>query len=284
MLLFLLACDGPAPETTEAPTPPAEAPTPAEVAPTPTEVAPTPEASQMAEVFSEAQRTAIAEQAAAFEGISTASEFATTFRAHKALASDLSVVLQDRYDMVMDSDQFGNMDISWLKPHLPTMKEGYFAEGTAIRLLLMPKPWAERAAATPEPEDDAFLAFMALAYHNPGASGWSLWNVRNWDYGGCSGLGTGVYASTLQAADKALASGDRFKPEINEVRQRLMNDLLTEESTFGWCNPQTMEATPTEDLSAEAQRILETVKLSDEEKAKIQARISANFALDVISG
>jgi hypothetical protein len=63
-----------------------------------------------------------------------------------------------------------------------------------------------------------------------------------------------------------------------------MNDLLTEESTFGWCNPQTMEATPTEDLSAEAQRILETVKLSDEEKAKIQARISANFVLDVISG
>lgn len=273
MLLFLLACDQPAPQTpaASAPAPPPE-PAPAEPAADP----------RMAEMFSEAQRTALAEQKAAFEGISTAREFATTFRAHKAMAAELSDVLQERYDKVLDSDRFGDMDLSWLQPHLPAMQEGYFAEGTVIQLLLQPKPWAERAAATPEPEDDAFLAFMALAYDNPGASGWPLWNVRDWDYGGCSGLGTGVYADTLLAADKVLAASERFKPEILEVRQRLMNDLLTEESTFDWCDPRTMAPTPTETLIAEAERILQNVALSAEEKAKLQARISAGFPLDVI--
>lgn len=281
MLLLLLACDEPQAPPAVAPptTPPPVAPAAPEPEPVEAVEEPAPDP-RLAELFTEQQRAAIITQRQAFESISTAEEFAASFRASKAMASNLSESLQRRYEAVQDSDEFANMDLDWLKPLLPGMEEAYFAEGTALQLLLMSAPWAERAAATPQPDDDAFLAFMALTYDNPGAVGWPAWNMRNWDYGGCSGLGSGIYASTLQAADAALADTPLFQEEITEVRSRLISDLLATSSTFEWCSVETLEPTPVDALITEARVILQTVKLSAEEKAQLQGRISTRFVLN----
>ena len=45
-----------------------------------------------------------------------------------------------------------------------------------------------------------------------------------------------------------------------------------------------LEPTSTDALLAEARTILETVQLSEAEKAQLQARIDAGFVLEVIGG
>jgi len=277
MLHLLLACNEPVVPSDV--TPPAVQPPKASAALPAPEVEDTPSDPRLMEMFTAQQRAAIATQSARFQAISTAEDFAATFRASKVMASNLSDSLQRRYEAVQDSGGFANMDLAWLTPLLPGMEEAYFAEGTALQLVLMPAPWQERSALTPEPDDDAFLAFMALSYDNPGAVGWPTWNARTWDYGGCSGLGSGVYVETLKAADKALVDSALFEAEIMEVRSQLISDLLATRSTFEWCNPETLEPTPVEALRTEGQAILQDVNLSAAEKAQLQERIDANFQL-----
>ncbi|MDG1478982.1 MAG: hypothetical protein P8R54_05290 [Myxococcota bacterium] len=278
MLHLFLACNEPL--VSSAVTPPAVQPPKAPAALSTPEVEDAPSDPRLMEVFTAQQRAAIAAQSESFHAISSIEEFAETFRASKVMASNLSDSLQRRYEAVQDSDEFANMDLAWLKPLLPGMEEAYFAEGTALQLVLIPASWLERAAATPQPDDDAFLAFMALSYDNPGAVGWPTWNVRTWDYGGCSGLGSGVYVGTLKAADTALADSTLFEAEIMAVRSRLISDLLATRSTFEWCSPETGEPTPVEALLTEGRAILQDAKLSAEEKAQLQERIDASFKLD----
>ncbi len=129
------------------------------------------------------------------------------------------------------------------------------------------------------------MALVTSVYGSATPEGWTSWMVRNWDYGGCSAFGSGLHQKLLAEAQALLAPPARFRVEVEPIRAQILQDIFNEESTFPSCdikNPNT--PTPKEKLAAEAKAILDSITLSAEEKAKLQARITAGFPLTAIGG
>lgn len=268
MLLFWWACSGVKPVETPAPEPttePAPAPAP-EVAVDPALVA------QLGEGLAKQ----VAHQRAAFDNISTLEHFVTAFDGAATLSNALQQPLQAQYDK---SEQTAELDLDWLLPSTPALMAGYFAEGTAIVLMMQPEPWAQKAKQTPASTDDDFLRLAAMGYDNPGMVGWPSWNQRNWDYGGCSTFGSGQHLQILQEAQRQLTPDSPFAIRIQQMRDQVLDDILNASSTFAYCDVANNKPTPKEKLAAEAGEILKTVTLSAEERSRLEARIKDGFPL-----
>lgn len=165
-----------------------------------------------------------------------------------------------------------------LSDRMPWAKLAMYAEGTVPALELAPAPWTTAARRTLEPEDDAFFRLVSTAYENVSARGWTAWEHRTWDYGGCSPFGDGgeLHRKVLEQTD-ALAGWAPAAEPVTELRNDVLADIVkAEPDEFPYCT-EAGKPTPTEGLVAEAQAILENVKLTDEEKAMVQARIDAKF-------
>ena len=148
--------------------------------------------------------------------------------------------------------------------------------GIGVTSVLKAEPWLEEASATPGRADDAFLDLMDFVYggpHPPHARPWAIWDQRNWDYGGCSALGTGVVVEGLTRADAALATGPGFEAPIGEVRADALRAILKDNPMFPYCDGTTFEPTPDEALRDEVRQILKSVPLTDGEKKLLEARI-----------
>lgn len=277
-LLSLTACSPSPSAPTTAPTP---APEPVVAAtPEPAAVPAPPADPRLGEWFTAPQLAQIQSAKAAFDGIKTVEDFGAALASAEALGEVVSEVAQARFDQ--NSEQM--LELGWLWPHLPGMQEGYFAEGTAIQIFTAPGPWAEKAQQTPGSADDDFLAYVALGYDNPSMVGWASWTVRNWDYGGCSTLGSGLHTQILERGDALLAADSPFAERVRLMRGQVLQDILNTESTFAYCDVSTLEPTAPERLQAEAAAILSGVRLSDEERAALEARKAAGFPLGVIGG
>lgn len=202
-----------------------------------------------------------------FDTASSAAEVAAAWRAADALAPQLEGALQPAYEATG-----GALNLGWLAPHLPGMAETYMAEGTALVFVLRAEPWKALAESTPEPGDDAFMALMERTWGSARPMGWPAWSARTWDYGGCSELGHGVVLEVLVLADAARAAGTEFTNEIAQTRELALGHLLEDDELFPRCNVRTMEPTSTDALHDEVDRILEQVKLTEAERAKVKAR------------
>lgn len=165
-----------------------------------------------------------------------------------------------------------------LSERMPWAELQLYAEGTVPALELATEPWTTAALRTPEPEDDAFLRLVVAAYDNVSGRGWATWEERTWDYGGCSPFGDGgeLHLKVLQQTD-ALTGWAPGADAVTEIRNDVLADVVkAEPDEFPYCREAGGE-TPTEGLLAEAKAILEQVKLTDEERAKVQARIDTKF-------
>jgi hypothetical protein len=275
MLLLSIALACTSTSSTPEPAPPVEveAPAPAPAPP------PTPSDPRLAEWFSPAQQADIVAVRGLYDGIETVAGFIAALDRTEALGESLTEPVQLRFE-----EGEVELELEWLWPILPGMTAGYFAEGTAIVIYAEQATWTAKAAKTPGAADDAFLSFMAKSYDNPTAVGWSEWNIRNWDYGGCSTFGTGTHAAILLEADALAAARSPFMPRVQKIRDQVIVDLLRTETTFPFCDIASMESTPKAALIAEGQRILDGVTLSDEEHAKLKARLDADFAVETIGG
>jgi hypothetical protein len=148
------------------------------------------------------------------------------------------------------------------------------AEGTVPVLELADEPWVLAARRTPEPEDDAFFQLVSTAYEELGGRGWATWNRRTWDYGGCSPFGDGnaLHLKVLEQTD-ALTGWAPGAEAVARIRSDALADIVKADADeFPFCSE-----TPTAGLVAEATAILEKVKLTDEERAKVQARLDSRF-------
>jgi hypothetical protein len=166
-----------------------------------------------------------------------------------------------------------------LSERVPWATLQMYAEGTVPGLELTAEPWTTAARRTPEPEDDAFFGLVMLAYGTVSADGWKEWENRNWDYGGCSTFGDGrdLHLRVLEQTD-ALGSWAPVAEPVATIRASALRDLTkTDPGEFPFCQGSAETPTPTEGLLAEAGKILERVKLGDEERAQVQARVDARF-------
>jgi hypothetical protein len=151
-----------------------------------------------------------------------------------------------------------------------------YAEGTAALFEHAVGPWSAAAARTPEPDDDLAIAALGQAYGNLDRSGWPTWLDRNWDYGGCSLLGSGAHLSQLKAIDAARAAGPAFRDGLDAVRGEVLDDILQGNGEFPYCQSEGAP-TPPSKLRAEVEQILAEVQLEDVEVAALKARMEAGF-------
>jgi len=158
----------------------------------------------------------------------------------------------------------------------PGWQIGIYAEGTSALFEHAVGPWSVAAARTPEPDDDLAIAALGQAYGNLDRSGWARWLERNWDYGGCSLLGSGSHLSQLKAIDAARAAGPAFRDAPEAVRGEVLDDILQGNGDFPYCQGAD-SPTPPSKLRAEVEQIVVEVKLEDVEVAALKARMESGF-------
>ncbi len=263
-----------------APAPPAVAVTQVDPA-AETTPAPAQERSRLAELVGEDLAARTRTKSQALDDAENAAEFAQAYRVLRMHTGELSLPLQKWFD----ASDGANMVPDEVFAEVPVFQVGYEAEGTAVVVYLTYPPLQERARATPEETDDTYLAMLELLYSDANAQGWSHLEQRDWDYGGCSPLGSGLHLKILLAADAALAEGDLFAPEIAAAREVVLEDILEDDDLFPYCGVvEGTERTPEARLREEVQQILDQVQLSDEERTQLEQRQRTAFGAPAESG
>lgn len=202
-------------------------------------------------------------------------------------AAELAALWSDMKDWSTRCDEA--LDLWWNSPSreedpsfmdqvVPGMELGVYAEGTVARLQHRQADWAAMAARTPETIDDAFFRLTAAGWDNASGTGWERWGERNWDYGGCSMLGSGRHLEILLAADAAKEAPAPWAAVVAELRTDTLLDIVEGHSEFPYCDIATVANTPEEKLRAEVQQILAQVKLDATERAALEGRLARGFA------
>jgi len=214
-----------------------------------------------------------AELQAAFEAARTDAHLALVWRRARELTGEMVDPLFVEYERLEAQGRGHDLNFDWIDGAIPGLKWSYGAEGMGVVLFLQSQPWIKRADQTEGSADDVFFELMDWSYGMMEPS-WAVWQVRTWDYGGCSALGTGVVFAGLSLVDRALLAGPTFGDEIAAIRADLLRTVLEGDEYFPYCDPEKIgEPTPSAGLREEAQRILGEIKLSEDERKALEARI-----------
>ena len=241
----------PAPEEPVAEEPVAEEPTPEPTAPEPVEVVVDAELTALTD---EAVSRSVAEAMALYSTASTSTELEAAYTKAIVAADALTAWAEER--AVPDFDP--------ILAKAPGLGMGWFAEGTIAVFYLDPEQWQAKAAATPQADDDAFFALTSQAYSQANPGGYAAWEVRTWDYGGCSALGEGVLLETLALAQQADEAGPAFTAPTASVRDAAIEHITRDNTTgFQLCDYRTNGPRDDDAMKGEVQQILDTVTLSD---------------------
>jgi len=129
-------------------------------------------------------------------------------------------------------------DLFWIKPLLPAFEPQLVAEGTAYYLFADYRVWMQKAAQTPEREDDAFFQFCAQVFPEDSIEYfYPAWFMQTWDYGGSSLLGRGVHTNLLATANRIYTMNTPFRSEILRRKAEIINDM-TQEGVEYWEQPE----------------------------------------------
>lgn len=236
--------------------------------PEPVTVAPTPilgePDSGVRDMTNETLARQLASASATFDAATTAEQLALAYELTMKACADIGAYAQE--------NNVGDVDyIASKGPGLTVQWEG---EGTIAVFRPTSEAWVAKAATTPGDVDDTFFAMSAYVYGSASAEGWTVWQIRNWDYGGCSGLGTGVVLESMTKLQVAAQAGDLYAEPIRLTREAAMREMTRSESTtFQYCDPNALVPTADHKLQGEVQQVLDTIDLTDEERvALLQAK------------
>jgi Bacterial SH3 domain len=219
----------------------------------------------------------VAKVDAALKSATSAGQLLAVWRQARELTAAMGEPLAAVFDSVNHTFPDGD-PTAMLAERMPWASIELYAEGTVPALELAPRPWLEAAARTPEAWDDGFFSLVTTAYQNASARGWTAWQRRNWDYGGCSPFGSGenLHLALLRQTD-SLASVADLSDLVGPIRVAVLRDIeKPAPDEFPYCS-ELGQPTPTEGLNNEARQILAEVKLSADERAMLEARISSSF-------
>lgn len=129
-------------------------------------------------------------------------------------------------------------DLFWIKPLLPAFEPQLVAEGTAYYLFSDYRVWLQKAAKTPEREDDAFFQFCIQVFPEDSIEYfYPSWFMQTWDYGGSSLLGRGIHLRLLTAANRICTINTPFRSEILRIKSEMINDMTQEDVEY-WEQPE----------------------------------------------
>lgn len=165
-----------------------------------------------------------------FRTANNSEDLSKTYRQALELRDELVKTLHDDIE-VADPQKAVNMD--WLAHAMPGFINQLAAEGTMFHLFFYYEDWAKKARRTSGKEDNDFFELMYAIYpvdniehFFPG------WFLQTWDYGGHSELGKGVHNRLLEQMNKLLAESDLFAPEIETLKNNLVQDITNTENTY----------------------------------------------------
>lgn len=226
--------------------------------------------------FFAGQKAEVDAIASALSTVGTATALIGLWERAATVTEAMAEPLNARFDAV-EADFEGTERM--LKARAPWAYLTLYAEGTYAAVELSSDAWKAAAAKTPEPWDDRFFALLDAAYGNASARGWTAWQQREWDYGGCSPFGNGgLLHHRLLLETDALAGQAEVKAPVAAIRADLLADVEQPQGPgeFPYCR-QMDEPTPLEGIEAEAGAILKDVALTPEERAMIERRVAASF-------
>lgn len=129
-------------------------------------------------------------------------------------------------------------DLFWIRPLLPAFEPQLVAEGTAYYLFSDYRVWLQKAAQTPEREDDAFFQFCTQVFPEDSIEYfYPAWFMQTWDYGGSSLLGRGIHLRLLAEANRICTINTPFRSEILRIKAEIINDM-TQEGVEYWEQPE----------------------------------------------
>jgi len=165
-----------------------------------------------------------------FRKANTDVELAETYRNALKLQA---VINQELHDEVEVNDPEKAADMEWLRQSLPGFIIQFAAEGTLFHSFLYYEDWAKMAQRTSGKVDDKFFAMMYAVYPIDHIEHFfPAWFLQTWDYGGHSELGKGVHKDLLEKMNKNLAESDLFAPEIESLKNKLLEDITNPEITY----------------------------------------------------
>lgn len=165
-----------------------------------------------------------------FKKANTSEEASKVYREALSLREELVKNLHDDIE-VEDPQKAANMD--WLQESLPGFITQLAAEATMYHLFFYYEDWAKKSRRTVGKEDDDFFQLMYDVYPIDNIEHFfPAWFLQTWDYGGHSELGKGVHNDLLEKMNRLLAESDLFAPEIEQLKNDLINDITNNEITY----------------------------------------------------
>ena len=176
-------------------------------------------------------------------------------------------------------------DLFWLNEMTPLFLLQQMNAGANAYMFTDFRILVKIASNTPGKQDDAFVKVCLEAYPSDSIeSALPVWIFPLSAESGYSNLGQGNHLKTLRSIDRALLAGDLFRPELLDLKSRVLEDITNKDCSY-W--------QPEEKILAELSKILESNLhcLSDRDRIALEARYkmfkapSANgIVVDVRSG
>jgi hypothetical protein len=214
---------------------------------------------------------ALSEIGPALEGARTVEALFAVWAKARALVLELDEALQaragDAQALPEGDDQVLRAEVAWASLE-------WYAEGTSPALELDSARFVAAAERTDGDLDDRFFALVTTAYPNATGRGWAEWQVRSWDYGGCSPFGASDLHLDLLAKSDALA-GEAVPALATEIRADVIGDITHDSELFAYCTNEV--ETPTAALVDAARQILDRIRLAPDERAAVERRIETRF-------
>jgi len=167
-------------------------------------------------------------------GVKTQSQWFNVLQMARKLSPKISPPLSQLHQSAWNNPRTKPLDFGWVEPMTPGLKSRLVAEGTELVMALHYPTFTKLAQQTPEKGDDQLMALLQKA-RGEYSTNWPNWFAQTWDYGGCTHLGSGLHLQLWQELQRLQGQAPLFAPELTELRNDLLADILQVRS---FCQPQ----------------------------------------------
>ncbi|GJM31854.1 MAG: hypothetical protein DHS20C18_08550 [Saprospiraceae bacterium] len=165
-----------------------------------------------------------------FQEATQAKDVAAVYREGIAIIEAINKVLEGKFNH-LDLEKMP--DLFWLQQCVPGFIPQLVAEGTEYMLFEDYRQWLPLAKATDSKVDDQYFELCASAYREDSIHYFfPAWTIQTWDYGGHSLLGEGIHLEILTAANQNLQNDTLFKPELINIKSKVVKDITENYTTF----------------------------------------------------
>ncbi|MCB9354928.1 MAG: SH3 domain-containing protein [Lewinellaceae bacterium] len=163
-------------------------------------------------------------------GPATPEALAEQYREAIALRDTFAVLLANRAET---SESGSRLDFSWLAAALPHFVYQRISGGTQPHLFADYRYWNTLAAGLDDKQCRTFFEVYLFAFPVDSIESFSpSWTFPVSENEIASQLGSGQHLAMLEAIQKAKNTGPLFAPELQQMKERVLDDILDKKTVF----------------------------------------------------